>query len=60
VIIQGIIGNDLRGKVNCYSLDDAQPIADFKRSQGLRVRINNRPLTQGKRVHPVTVSWWVG
>jgi len=60
MILNGVIGNDVRGKVSCNNISHAEEVAAFKRGQGLRVRINDRGLTQGLRIYPITVSWWVG
>jgi hypothetical protein len=54
-----IIGTPLRGKINTNSMKDAEEYAAFKRRQGLRVRLHDRGLYQGRRVYPITVSWWL-
>lgn len=56
---EGTIGTGMKGKVNVRSPDEAKEIHKIKRDEGLCANIDDRGLTQGIRIHPITVSWWV-
>lgn len=57
---RAIFGTVHKGKINTTDLEDAETYAAAKRAEGYRVRVHDRGLTQGHRIYPITVSWWLG